>query len=64
MYKSIDIKDINLKEIYNIMISGISPRPIAFVSSQNGEYLFRFQFSSNVYIPFVTSLFLNIFKEN
>ncbi len=37
MYKSIDIKDINLKEIYNIMISGISPRPIAFVSSQNSD---------------------------
>ena len=37
MYKSIEIKDINLKEIYNIMISGISPRPIAFVSSQNLE---------------------------
>ena len=37
MYKSIEIKDINLKEIYNIMISGISPRPIAFVSSQNSD---------------------------
>ena len=37
MYKSIKIKDIQLKEIYNLMISGISPRPIAFVSSQDSN---------------------------
>ena len=35
MYKSIKTKDINLKEVYSLMISGVSPRPIAFVSSQN-----------------------------
>ena len=33
MYKTIKTKNIELKEIYNLMISGISPRPIAFVSS-------------------------------
>ena len=35
MYKTIKTKDIELREIYNLMISGISPRPIAFVSSQD-----------------------------
>ena len=35
MHKSIKTKDIELREIYNLMISGISPRPIAFVSSQD-----------------------------
>jgi len=33
MYKTIETKDIKMKEIYSLMISGISPRPIAFVSS-------------------------------
>ena len=37
MYKSIKTKDINLKDCYHLMISGISPRPIAFVSSQSKE---------------------------
>ena len=37
MYKSIKTKDIELKEVYNLMISGISPRPIAFVSSQDSN---------------------------
>jgi len=37
VYKSIKTKDIELKEIYNLMISGISPRPIAFVGSQDLE---------------------------
>ena len=37
MYKSIKTKDIELKEVYNLMISGISPRPIAFVSSQDSD---------------------------
>ena len=37
MYKSIKTKDIELKEIYNLMISGVSPRPIAFVSSQDSD---------------------------
>ena len=37
MYKSIKTKDIELKEVYNLMISGISPRPIAFVSSQDPD---------------------------
>ena len=35
MHKTIKSKDISLKEVYNFMISGISPRPIAFVSSQD-----------------------------
>ena len=35
MHKKIKIKDLELKEIYNLMISGISPRPIAFVGSQD-----------------------------
>jgi len=35
MYKTLKTKDLNLKECYNLMISGISPRPIAFVASQN-----------------------------
>jgi len=33
MYKSIKTKNIELREIYNLMISGISPRPIALVGS-------------------------------
>ena len=37
MYKSIKTKDINLKDCYHLMISGISPRPIAFVSSQSKD---------------------------
>ena len=37
MYKIIKTKDIQLKEIYNLMISGISPRPIAFVSSLDSK---------------------------
>ena len=37
MYKSIKTKDIKLKDCYHLMISGISPRPIAFVSSQSKD---------------------------
>ena len=37
MYKSLKTKDLNLKESYNLMISGISPRPIAFVSTQDKD---------------------------
>ena len=37
MHKKIEIKDLELKEIYNLMISGISPRPIAFVGTQDKE---------------------------
>ena len=37
MYKTIKTKDINLKDCYHLMISGISPRPIAFVSSQSKD---------------------------
>tara|TARA_Y100001968_G_scaffold308241_1_gene326813 strand:- start:289 stop:1137 length:849 start_codon:yes stop_codon:yes gene_type:complete len=37
MYKTIEIKDVKLKEIYNLMISGISPRPIAFVASKDSN---------------------------
>ena len=35
MHRKIDLKDLGLKEIYNLMISGISPRPIAFVGTQD-----------------------------
>ena len=35
MYKSLESKNLNLKEIYNLMISGVSPRPIAFVATQD-----------------------------
>jgi len=35
MYKTIETNNIELKEIYHLMISGISPRPIAFVGSQD-----------------------------
>tara|TARA_X000001036_G_scaffold134659_1_gene127390 strand:- start:2066 stop:2914 length:849 start_codon:yes stop_codon:yes gene_type:complete len=35
MHKKIDLKDLELKEIYNLMISGVSPRPIAFVGTQD-----------------------------
>jgi len=35
MHRKIDLKDLELKEIYNLMISGISPRPIAFVGTQD-----------------------------
>lgn len=37
MYKSIETKNLELKEIFNLMISGIAPRPIAFVSSQDSN---------------------------
>ena len=35
MHKNIDIKNLDLKEIYQLMISGVSPRPIAFVGTQD-----------------------------
>ena len=35
MHKNIDIKNLELKEIYQLMISGVSPRPIAFVGTQD-----------------------------
>ena len=35
MYKSLKSNNLTLKEIYNLMISGVSPRPIAFVGSQD-----------------------------
>ena len=37
MYKSINIKDIDLKETYQLMISGVSPRPIDFVATQDND---------------------------
>jgi len=35
MHKNIDIKNLDLKGIYQLMISGVSPRPIAFVGTQD-----------------------------
>jgi len=35
LYKTINIKDLNLKDAYQLMISGVSPRPIAFVATQD-----------------------------
>ena len=35
MHKEIEISNLELREIYNLMISGISPRPIAFVGTQD-----------------------------
>ena len=37
MYKTINIKDVGLKETYQLMISGVSPRPIAFVATQDND---------------------------
>ena len=34
-YKKIDPSKLDIKNIYHLLISGISPRPIALVSSQN-----------------------------
>ena len=31
MYKKFPVKELDLKEIYKLMVSGIAPRPIAFV---------------------------------
>ena len=33
MFKTIDVKTIDFRTVYHLMISGISPRPIAFVST-------------------------------
>ena len=35
MHKEIEISNLELREIYDLMISGISPRPIAFVGTQD-----------------------------
>ena len=35
MHKNIDIKKFRFKRIYQLMISGVSPRPIAFVGTQD-----------------------------
>ena len=35
MHKVIISKDIELKDLYALMISGVSPRPIAFVGSKD-----------------------------
>ena len=37
MYKTLNIKDLDTKDIYRLMISGISPRPIAFVASRDSN---------------------------
>jgi len=37
LYKTINIKDVGLKETYQLMISGVSPRPIAFVATQDND---------------------------
>ncbi len=37
MHKTINSKDIKLKDVYNLIISGVSPRPIAFVASKDSS---------------------------
>ena len=37
MFKTIDVKSIDMRTVYHLMISGISPRPIAFVSTLDKE---------------------------
>lgn len=37
MYTTSISKELGLKEIYHLMISGISPRPIAFVGTKSGD---------------------------
>lgn len=37
MYKKYPVKDLDLNEIYKLMVSGIVPRPIAFVTSKDTD---------------------------